>query len=578
MTVRQVVSDFPSSQTVFENYGEARVRPGLFGHLEPLTHFARRLNLPLDQLLQQLADATGAPLDVRTRFAERVHHPFLCSALFVTLSIGAGWGAWLLWRIGADVRFDSVPAAHIVAHGEAQLWGFIVLFIMGISLRTVLQGIARHRLGPWYCHSLLMLGLLGVIGSFLWFVMPSEWPTLGIASAGALCLMAAGYSMLQFVMLRRKWPATWARAVLVSGLWLVAWGVIIICLRLSAGAAGPGAYSSSQRLLLIQLAVFGFAMNSIYGFGQMLLPGILRIGSTSVWAIEAGHWVHNIGAAVVMLATGLRWHVDVAATGCGLVAAGAVLFAIGNRAFIGRRRSSQREEQGHAALDYYVPLAFFWLIASLLLMAGGLIYQSTSGALLPHAYMGAVRHALTVGFMTTLILGVGQRMLPVLDRTVLVMPKLVVPILALIGLGNFLRVGSELAILYTAAAFRLMPPSAVLEWCALALFALSAVTTMYHVDPLLRREQVSERSSLAVLLGEHPWIEDRLLLGGTGYLMRTRSVPHELTIGSYAKSEGYEVGRFVQQINDWLADAKTKCRRQLQNTTHAQSKVSDSRA
>jgi hypothetical protein len=101
-------------------------------------------------------------------------------------------------------------------------------------------------------------------------------------------------------------------------------------------------------------------------------------------------------------------------------------------------------------------------------------------------------------------------------------------------------------------AFRVMPISSLLEWLALALFATSASATMFHSDPLLRLGRVTRRSSLAVLLAEHPWIEDRLRSGGTRYLERARSVPDELTIGSFAESEGYDAMELVSRINGWL--------------------------
>jgi hypothetical protein len=246
--------------------------------------------------------------------------------------------------------------------------------------------------------------------------------------------------------------------------------------------------------------------------------------------------------------------------GCALVAAGAILFAIGIRGFVGRRRAFQRAEKGFAPLDLYPPLAFFWLVTSLMLMTSGFLYETVVIQPLPHAYMGAVRHALTVGFMTTLILGVGQRLLPVLDHTVLALPRLAIPILALIGAGNLLRVGSELAIVVSPAAFLVMPFSALLEWFALVLFAISCVATMYQTDPLLKWGQVSKRSSLAVLLAEYTWSEDRLISGGSGYLERARSVPQELTIGSFAEVEGYHVGNLVAEINTWLRDVQAVAR------------------
>lgn len=554
MTVRQIAADFPDSQPVFRRYGESE-RPGVrFGHCEPLTHFARRQNISLAELMADLSAATGIPIASRGDFAERVHHAFLTSALLITLSLGAGWGAWILWQIGSHGSFEAVPGASVIAHGEAQLWGFIALFIIGVSLRTALQPIVRHPLGPTVCRALLVLGLLGVAGGFAWYLWPATLARLAVTSGACLLLMAILYWMLQLAAVHAKWRSTWARAILASGMWLVVWAAVTLYLRWWAGADGLPVYTDAQRLLLIELAVMGFAMNSIYGFGQMLLPGLLRIGSTRDGAIELSHWVHNAGTLIVCVGTVYAWHAVAIGAGCGLLVTAAALFAVGIRGFIGRRRASRREEQGHSLLDFYPPLAFFWLLTSLLLMAGGFFYEGVTGTVLPHAYMGAVRHAITVGFMTTLIMGVGQRLLPVLDRKVLPLPNLILPILVLIATGNLFRVALELATMVAPAAFRIIPYSAGLEWFALLLFTISCAATMYGTDSLVRRGCISKRSSLAILLAEHPWVEDRLIARGMSYLERTRSVPPELTIGSAAESEGHDASSLVDEINTWLAD------------------------
>ncbi|HZV07498.1 MAG TPA: hypothetical protein VE999_20605 [Gemmataceae bacterium] len=54
MTVRQVAADYPGCREVLRRHGEPEDRPTKFGHLEPLTHFARRQGIELDQLLAEL--------------------------------------------------------------------------------------------------------------------------------------------------------------------------------------------------------------------------------------------------------------------------------------------------------------------------------------------------------------------------------------------------------------------------------------------------------------------------------------------------------------------------------------------
>lgn len=552
MTVRQVAADYPGCRAIFVEYGEPTDRPGRFGHFQPLTHFARSRCVDLDQLLDRLSQASGVPVDRWSKTAERIHRRFIIAALAITLTLGAGWGAWLLWRISIHHDFEAVAAAHIVAHGEAQLWGFIGLFIAGISLRTVLIDAVRSRTGQYTCIGLFALTLLSLAAGFAWSLAPAALLGVGLASTIALLGISLVFWCVQIRLLWPKWRATWARAVMISGWWLTIWAAATCLLRWQAGSAGPDTFSNSARLLLIELAVFGFAMNSIYGFGQILLPGFLRTGRTRPWAIEAAFWLHNFGVAMIVVSSTGFASSKLSITGITAIAAGTIFFATGQHVFMGKPRVSRRPEQGHRLLDVYIPLAFFWLVLSMLMLVSSHAYTLLFQISPPHAFTGAVRHGLTVGFMTTLILGVGQRLLPVLEHSVLRRPGFVAPILILIAVGNLLRVTWELATISTPSAYVWMPMSAVLEWAALLLFTISACSLFWHRDPLLKSGRVTERSSLAVLLSENPWIEDRLIEKGSSYLARARTVPHELTIGSFAESDGNASSDVVDGINDML--------------------------
>src|SRR5690349_18743350 len=99
MTVRQVAADYPGCRKVLHRYGEPEDRPAQFGHLEPLDHFARRRGVDPDRLLDELAATAGVGVDREGDRARFVHRPFLAWALAVTLTLGAGWGALLLFDI-----------------------------------------------------------------------------------------------------------------------------------------------------------------------------------------------------------------------------------------------------------------------------------------------------------------------------------------------------------------------------------------------------------------------------------------------------------------------------------------------
>lgn len=553
MTVRQIAADFPETRDVFRRYGEPDRPNARFGHLEPLSNFAHRNAVPLSRLKEELAAATAAPVTGEP-YGERVHRGFVTAALAITLSAGAGWGAWLLWIIGFQASFDAARGAFVVAHGEAQLWGFVAFFILGISLRTVLLPALRPPWGRPVAASMFGLGLVGVATGFAWSLFPTYLGPMGWIGGLALTLMSLLWLLLIVIQLHRQWRATWVRGLLAAALWLVAWSVATVWLRIQAGASGPDAYTMGQRLLVIELAVFGFTMNTIYAFGQKLLPGLLRLGTPSKRAIERAHWAHNVGALAVCTAIGVPWPGAAAAAGSIAMLGAACLFVAGHRGLIGRRRATARPESGHPTLDFYPPLAFFWLVASLFLLSAGYLYESSVGDVPPRAYSGAVRHALTVGFVTTLILGVGQRLLPVLERTVPKLAQLALPILVLIGAGNFLRVASEIAIIPFPRAFAVMPFSAFLEWGALVLFACTAWGTMFWRESPWRSKRVSNSSSLAVLLAECPWIEDRLIERGNRYLADVRSVPQDLSVGTFARQHAGDASALAQEMTNWLRD------------------------
>lgn len=557
MTVRQIAADYPACGAVLRRYGEPTDRVTQFGHLEPLACFARRQGLDLEPLLAELAHVAGVAIDRDKARAERIHRPFIAWALSVTLTLGAGWGAWLLFEIGRRGRFEAVSAGQIVAHGEAQLWGFIALFVVGIALRYLPTACGGSRTGLAFARFVLTAFLVGVVGGFAWSLAPGQVPWLGPVSGISLVGAAVLFLGFLFRQLTGKWRHTWCRLIAAAGVWMAVWACVTLWLRGTASAEGLGVYSEAMRQLLMELALFGFALNAIYGFGRRLLSGIVGSGTPHAGAIEATFWLHNTGMALLLLAHAGRWALA-GPLGVGLTAVSAFGYAIGMRGFIRQRRTTARPEVGQAALRHYVQLAFCWLLVGMAMLLFADLRWQVQGRTPPHAYLGAARHALTVGFMTTLIMGVGQRLLPILGHTLLPWPRLVLPILALIAVGNLLRVVTELATPVSEAAFAIMPLSAVLELCALALFAANALRTLWPApDPLLRTGQVTPTSSVAVLLATHPWLEDHLFAWGLSYVGRVRSVPRELTIGSLAASEGKNPEEVLNRINELLRQPTT---------------------
>ncbi len=559
LTVRQVAADYAGCREVLARYGEAD-RPGVkFGHLEPIERFAARHGIAVATLLAELAGASGASTEFRGAAQRNAHRPVLAAALVCTLSLGVGWGGWLLWQIGRAGSFAAVPDRFVVAHGEAQLWGFIAPFIMGIALRYLPTATGRKPLAPPLVRGLLIVLFAGVLGSFAASLAPAAAGWLSLGSGGLLWLAAAGFLAIVLAQTGGKTQLTWARLVLAAAGWLLAWATLMLAVRTQQTADAP-LYSERTRLLLLQFAVFGFALNAIYGFGLRLLPGFLGAGSPRAAPVELTFWLHNIGA-VALNAAPQRWP-WLRAAGAVLIMAGAASYAAGMRGFRRRGRpptdhswSASRPEIGVHFLRYYIQCAFAWLLVGLLILTAESLRGAMADAPPSHSVIGAARHALAVGFMTTLILGIGQRLLPILGQTLLAWPRLVKPIFFLVQAGCALRVTSELATAVWPSAYAVMPYSVPLELTALVLFAANCLRTLWPpADSLLTRGMVTARSSLKTLLAEYPALEDELIAWGFGYVARTRAVPGELTLGSFAAGEGHNAAETIERINAWLAE------------------------
>jgi uncharacterized protein involved in response to NO len=100
--------------------------------------------------------------------------------------------------------------------------------------------------------------------------------------------------------------------------------------------------------------------------------------------------------------------------------------------------------------------------------------------------MGASRHALTVGFLATMVFCVGQRILPVFSgMRLLFSSKLMFLSLLLLATGCLLRVSSEILAYqgFAGWAWAWLTVSAVTEMSAVTIFAINLLFTFKSRPP-----------------------------------------------------------------------------------------------
>src|SRR5262245_25019666 len=131
----------PQVRPVLDRYG-LRGCGGPLGPAESLDFFARAHDVPLEQLLGELREQAHrlAPPPVRnapdSHPEDAIYRPFFRAGIVMVLTLGAAWGAYLLLRIGLSGSFRAAGLHEVNAHGHAQIFGWVGLFVMGFAYQA----------------------------------------------------------------------------------------------------------------------------------------------------------------------------------------------------------------------------------------------------------------------------------------------------------------------------------------------------------------------------------------------------------------------------------------------------------
>src|SRR5581483_9570432 len=195
---------------VFDRYG-LKGCGGPEGPSESVYFFARAHGVDLESLLSELKDAIANPSVLpsteRSTAADTIYRRFFKAAIITMLSAGGLWGAFLLLVIGTKEDFTSVSIFDVNAHGHAQIFGWVGLFVMGFAYqafprfkRTTLAA-PRLALATWW------LMLAGILGRSLTEPLATDLPWLqGVA------LAAAGLEVLAILLFAAVILITWRQA------------------------------------------------------------------------------------------------------------------------------------------------------------------------------------------------------------------------------------------------------------------------------------------------------------------------------------------------------------------------------
>jgi hypothetical protein len=411
-----------------------------------------------------------AQMRTREEAASRLLMAFVTSGLFFMLFPGTFLGVWNLLQISGRESVASISPAWLQAHGHAQVFGWVGSFILGIGLYSIpkLNGDGKTSFtAAWACWLMWTtgVGLRWWANVYLW-----HWRTVLPLSA-SLELVAF---LIFFRAVSRHRVDGAAKHKLDRWIWIVvsaSTGLLLVLLTNLAGCFYAAARLSTpafphlfdQRYLA--LMAWCFLVPFVWGFSAKWMPVFLGLHAPRMNFLLAAVCSNLVGLGLI-----LAGHVP---SGSFLFVAGAVFSVLGIRIFEASV-NGPKIRGVHTSFPFFLRSAYAWLLVAGALSVAAVRWDMSGGI------WGASRHALTVGFISVMILCVGQRVLPAFaGMRILWSTKAMFLALLLLTIGCGARVSSEVLAYqgYADWAWHILPLSALLELTALTLFAINMAAT-----------------------------------------------------------------------------------------------------
>ncbi len=326
---------------------------------------------------------------------------FVATGLFFMVLPGTVLGVWNLFAISTQHRRSFISSAWIQAHGHAQLFGWVGSFILGIGFYSIpnLRRVPSFSYGEvWLCYVLWVLGV-----SLRWFTCVYEWHWKILLPLSSILELLTIFGFLTLSLQGHRLSAPeklkpWAIAVITGTVGLLAAGLLnTIEAFYVSGHLNTPAFPGDVESRFLILAIWGFVVPVVWGFTAHWIPIFLGLRE-----LHSRLFLFALAINVTGVITGLCSSTLVSA----LIIFIGVLCAVIALRFFEPTVSPAKTTGVHKSFPYFCRVAYLWLlISSVILIWANLQPESTGIA-------GAGRHALTVGFIATMIFSVAPRILP----------------------------------------------------------------------------------------------------------------------------------------------------------------------
>lgn len=580
MLLPDVIRRFPAARQVFDKYG-LKGCGGPAGPNESVAWFARAHDVPLETLLGDLNSVSPQNIQekspsFKSSLGDTIYRTFFMTGIAVLLTLGCSWGAVNLFLISRSQNFRSLDYSWILAHGHAMVFGFTGFFIMGFAYQAFPRFKHASLWKPALAVTSLPLMLGGILLQTVAHIMAPSGSFLFLGVTAGLFQIAA---VLIFTVVIVRTFRLAAKPEKYDGFVNAVLFWFIIAAVLNPIVFWLFESAETKELLLLRIAVinipyrdiqlFGVAVMIILGVSLRFLPHAYGFREPSRWWRKFLLWGGNgaIALGVVaflsgMLSENYKWLL-----GNLIFALIFFMIALGTpyqyRLFgpIPENERDRGLKFIRAAHGWFI-LAAGMLLFSPLYVYGIYLPFSESASPFSHAYFGAFRHALTVGFIMMMIIGVSSKVVPTLSGVDVRKAKSLTTAFVLLNAGNVVRVGSQIMTDFTPSAYAVMGLSGFVELAALLLWAREIFGNIFEgiriermTPPLItgytEAFAITPQSKVGDVLARYPETLQVFLRYGFAPLANPvlrRTMARVVTIGQAARREGVDINTLLSDL------------------------------
>ncbi len=373
---------------------------------------------PGDQIPLIAVGPVAAPHPPRAHY-DAPYRLFLGTSL--ALALFGGFLLAVLLPLAQALAWDwgTRWQALVQAHGQLQLLGFAGLFIAGMALRLMPRFSGRDIAFPRLVPALIPL----IGGSVVLRALAQPWAggfprDAGLALSAALLLAGAvAFAAVVWGTLLQRESRAEATA------WYFCLGALAYVAQAALNAAivvemvrrglELAPLAKDEALIFVQL--FGFLLLFLCGVATRAVPSLTGNArpdaSSRAAAITLAVGVALYGVAAVWAAYRTPTQATARIEDAALLLVAAAFIAVTWLSGVARPRAN-RVARASQAPFHFVRAAFAWLVVAAILTAWYAVPALIDGKVIDAFATDAIRHTLTVGVVTMMIVGMGMLVVP----------------------------------------------------------------------------------------------------------------------------------------------------------------------